>query len=160
MSEPYEEILQGEITLRLPPGSRHELICRRIHEVMQASVANFLGTKLLAQRTEVQLDAHTRLRPDLALVTAANHKLWLAAEVVNSEDHRPDTVIKKELYELARVPRLWMVDPRYDNVEVYHATEYGLRLQEILAGEDLLTEKLLPEFALTIATLFAPADKS
>jgi Uma2 family endonuclease len=76
---------------------------------------------------------------------------------VNSEDHRPDTVTKKELYELARLPRLWMVDPRYDNVEVYHATEYGLRLQEILAGAETLTEKLLPEFAISMIALFAPA---
>lgn len=159
MSEPYEETLQGEVTLRLPPGPRHELICQRLHAVMHASVANFPGTKLLAPRTELQLDAHTILRPDLALVTTANHKLWLAAEIVNSEDHRADTVIKKELYELAKIPRLWMIDPRYDNVEVYHATEYGLRLQEILAGEDLLTEKLLAEFALKIADLFAPATR-
>jgi len=46
-----------------------------------------------------------------------------------------------------KLPRLWMVDPRYDNVEVYHSNEYGLILKSILAGHELLTEKLLPEFS-------------
>ena len=53
-----------------------------------------------------------------------------------------------------RLPRLWMIDPRYDNVEVYHSSQYGLILKSILAGHELLTEKLLPEFQLTIAELF------
>jgi Uma2 family endonuclease len=158
MSEPYEETLQGEVTLRLPPGPRHELVCARLHEALRRCVASFPGAKLLAPRSEVQLHRHATLRPDLALVTAATNKLWLAVEIVNSEDHRTDTVVKKEIYDAAKVPRLWMVDPRYDNVEVYHASEYGLRLQGILAGADVLTEKLLPQLALPLTQLFAPRD--
>jgi Uma2 family endonuclease len=65
--------------------------------------------------------------------------------------------VKKQIYEEIKVARLWMVDPRYDNVEVYHATEYGLKLIGILAGREVLTEKLLPEFQLVIAELFATA---
>lgn len=155
MSEPYEETLQGEVTLRLPPGPRHELLCGRLHDCIRASVANFPGTRLLDCRSQVQLDTANTLRPDLALVTAATGKLWLAVEVVSSEDHRADTVVKKEIYEAMRLPRLWMVDPRYDNVEIYHASEYGLRLEGILAGADVLTEKLLPEFQISVKELFA-----
>ena len=88
-------------------------------------------------------------------MAAATGKLWLAAEIVSSDDHQPDTVIKKQIYEEMRLPRLWMIDPRYDNVEVYHSNEYGLILKGILAGHELLTEKLLPEFQLTITELFA-----
>jgi Uma2 family endonuclease len=155
MSEPYEEMLQGEITLRLPPGPRHEAICERLHAAVRASVANFPGTRLLDCRSAVQLNAANTLRPDLALVASATGKLWLAVEVVSSEDHRTDTVVKKEVYEAARLPRLWMVDPRYDNVEVYHAGEYGMRLEHILAGADVLSEKLLPEFQISMTELFA-----
>ena len=97
----------------------------------------------------------TALRPDLAVVAAASGKLWLAAEVVNSDDHHTDTVIKKQIYEDLKLARLWMIDPRYDNIEVYHATEYGLKLNGILAGREVLSEKLLPEFELVVAELFA-----
>ncbi len=47
-----------------------------------------------------------------------------------------------------------MIDPRYDNVEIYHASQYGLVLKGILAGNEILTEKLLPEFQMTVADLF------
>lgn len=156
MSEPYEEIIQGEKTLRLPPGARHELICARLHAALQAAVANFTSIRLREIRENISLGNGNEFRPDLALLTAANDKLWLAVEVVSSEDHKTDTVFKKEVYETARVPRLWMVDPRYDNIEVYFATPYGLRLQEILATRDVLTEKLLPEFQMALPDLFAP----
>jgi len=88
------------------------------------------------------------------LVTAATGKLWLAVEIVSSDDHRMDTVVKKQIYEAIKVPRLWMMDPRYDNAEVYHSTEYGLMLKGILAGREVLAEPLIPEFQMVITELF------
>jgi Uma2 family endonuclease len=155
MSGNYAEILNGSALARRAPGARHEMICARLHQWVRASVADFPGTRLLPPRAEVRLSAQHTVCPDLALVATANSKLWLAAEIVSSDDHRPDTVTKKQIYEEVRLPRLWMIDPRYDNVEVYHTNEYGLVLKSILAGHELLTEKLLPEFELTIEALFA-----
>ena len=157
MNEPYQEVLNGTTIMRHGPGVRHELICGRLHEVVKASVANLSGTQLLDRRAQVKLDARLLVCPDLALVTTATGKLWLAAEIVNSDDHRTDTVVKKEIYEAWKLPRLWMIDPRYDNVEVYHSSEVGLMLKGILAGSEVLTEKLLPGFQLTIADLFRQA---
>jgi Uma2 family endonuclease len=161
MSLTYAEILNGSALARRAPGPRHEMICARLHQWVRASVANFADTRLLAPRTEVRLSPKNTVCPDLALVAAATGKVWLAAEIVSSDDHQPDTVIKKQVYEEMKLPRLWMIDPRYDNVEVYHSNEYGLILKSILAGRELLTEKLLPEFQLTIEELFrAPEAKS
>ncbi len=154
MSEPYEELLQGESVLRLPPGPRHELICARLHECVRAGVGNLVSTRLMPQRAEILLSLNTKVCPDLALVTASTGKLWLAAEVISSDDHRTDTVIKKEIYEQLKLPRLWMIDPRYDNIEVYHGSPYGLMLKAMLAGGEILAEELLPEFQLTVADLF------
>ena len=154
MSSPYKEIFEGQTVLRAAPGVRHELICGRLHAAMQASVANLTSTTLLAPRSQVQLSSGTLVCPDLALVTKATGKLWLAVEIVNTDDHRQDTVVKKQMYEEAKLPRLWMVDPRYDNVEIYHGSEYGLMLKGILAGRESLSEKLIPEFHMTIAELF------
>jgi Uma2 family endonuclease len=154
MSDGYEEILEGAPLTRKAPGARHELICARLHACVHASVANFTSTRLLAPRSEVRLSTETTVCPDLALVAVATGKIWLAAEIVNSDDHRADTVVKKQIYEDLKLPRLWMVDPRYDNVEIYHGTEYGLMLKQILAGSEILTEKLLPEFQITIGDLF------
>jgi Uma2 family endonuclease len=155
MSRPYEEILSGETLPRSAPGTRHELICDRLHRLMTASVANLPATQLLAPRTKINISRTTAICPDLALVTVATGKLWLAAEIISRDDHQADTVIKKQLYEDIRVPRLWMVDPRYDNVEIYHCTEWGVALKGILAGSEVLGDTLIPEFQIVIAELFA-----
>ncbi|HTV41907.1 MAG TPA: Uma2 family endonuclease [Candidatus Sulfotelmatobacter sp.] len=155
MSHPYEETLSGETLPRSAPDSRHEAICDRLHATMNASISNVASTQLLAPRTKVQVTRDTAIRPDLAVLTTATGKLFLAVEIVSRDDHRTDTVIKKDIYEQIRVPRLWMVDPRYDNVEVYHSTEFGLQLKGILAGSEILSEKLLPEFQIVIKELFA-----
>jgi hypothetical protein len=154
MSESYEEILEGATLTRAAPGARHELLCARLHECVRASVANLTSTRLLAPREQVCLASGTKVRPDLALITVATGKLWLAAEIVSPHDHRTDTVVKKQIYEDLRLSRLWMIDPRYDNVEVYHGSQYGLILKAILAGREILAETLLPEFQMTIADLF------
>ena len=155
MSRPYEEILDGATLPRSAPGDRHEQICRRLHRELAVSVNGLASTQLLAPRTQIQVARASTLCPDLALVTAASGKLFLAIEIISRDDHRADTVVKKEIYEQLRVPRLWLVDPRYDNVEVYHAFEFGLQLKGILAGREVLQEKLVPQFKLTIADLFA-----
>ncbi len=154
MSQPYAETLEGAPLVRVAPGPRHELICSRLHQRVSASIANLTSTRLLAPRTKVQLSGRTTICPDLALVTVATGKLWLAAEVVDSDDHQSDTVLKKQVYEEMKLPRLWMVDPRYDNVEVYHGSAYGLVLKGILAGSEALTEALLPGFQMTMTELF------
>jgi Uma2 family endonuclease len=155
MSRPYEEILDGATLPRSAPGVRHELICERLHAAMAAGVANLGGAQLLAPRTKIHVSRLTAICPDLALITAATGRLWLAVEIVHTGDHHADTVIKKEVYEHLRLPRLWMVDPRYDNVEIYHSTEFGLALRGILAGSEVLSEKLVPEFQFVISELFA-----
>lgn len=155
MNRPYEEIFGGESFPRSAPGERHEMICERLHAAMTASVSNLSSTQLLAPRTKIHISRSTAICPDLALVTVSTGKLWLAVEIISREDHHADTVLKKQLYEDIRVPRLWMIDPRYDNVEIYHSTEFGLALKGILASSETLTEKLIPEFQIVIAELFA-----
>src|SRR5271170_2642749 len=156
MSQPYAEILEGATCFRSAPGPRHEIICQRLHERVGASMAGFAAARLLPPRSPIQLPSGEQVRPDLALVTVATNKLWLAAEIVSSDDHHPDTVVKKAIYEEIKLPRLWMVDPRYDNVEIYHGGQYGLALKGILAVREVLSEPLLPDFQLPIAELFKP----
>jgi Uma2 family endonuclease len=155
MSENYEETIDGETTIRHGPDARHEQICERLHVSLFACVTKLESTRLLPPRSPVELSPGSLFRPDLALVATATNKPWLVAEVIDSRDHRPDTVTKKGIYEDLRLPRLWMVDPRYNNVEVYHGTRYGLSLLEILALREVLKEKLLPGFELRLADLFA-----
>jgi Uma2 family endonuclease len=162
MPEPYEEILEGASLPRSAPGERHEQICRRVHGKMTASLTGLTIASLLAPRTKVQVLRTTLICPDLAILTTATQKLFLAVEIISREDHQSDTVLKKDLYEKIRIPRLWIIDPRYDNVEIYHSNQFGLSLQGILAGREVLREKLIPQFEMTVLEVFGldPAPSS
>jgi Uma2 family endonuclease len=155
MSSAYEEMIDGRTLLRSAPGMRHEKICERLHARVAGGLEGNAVARRLDVRSPVQLSPRTQIRPDLAVVTVATGKLWLAVEIIDPEDHHPDTVLKKSLYEDFKVPRLWMVDPRYDNAEMYHGTPYGLALKGILAGEERLQEPLLARFSMTVIDLFA-----
>jgi hypothetical protein len=154
MSRAYEEIIEGATLPRYAPSARHEQICARLHREMASSINGLAFMQLLPPRTLVPVARNTSIRPDLALVTTATGKLFLAVEIISRDDHSNDTVIKKELYEKIRVSRLWLIDPRYDNVEIYHSFAFGLQLKGILAGTESLADKLVPQFQMQVAQLF------
>lgn len=151
----YEETIDGLPMLRLAGSERHETLCRRLHSRIGPQLDGSTVVELLPARAPVELGIGTVVCPDLALVMRANRRLWLAVEVIQAGDHQADTVMKKALYEDRRIPRLWMVDPRYDNVEVYHATAYGLMLRGILAGKEVLRESVLTGFSYSLQELFS-----
>ena len=155
MPHPYEELLAGEAHVRASPMTPHELLCNRLHAWVRAALPANSALELLPRRTPVDLRADLRPCPDLALVQAGSGQLYLAVEVLQPGDHHRDTVLKKQLYMECRVPRLWIVDSRYHNVEVYVAGELGVRLEAILANQEQLTETALPGFAHAMYALFA-----
>ncbi len=155
MIDAYEEILDGESVQRQAPGARHEMILSRLHEFAAAAIQKIPGLHLLPRRTLLELTPGDWVHPDLTLFDAATRSPYLTAEVIDARDHTPDTVTKKRLYEAAVIPRLWMVDPRYNNVEIYRATTHGLALRGIFAGSETLTDRRLPGFHLSVDELFA-----
>ena len=155
MNAGYEEILEGEAIQRRAPGTRHELILARLHDLIAAAIEKAPNLRLTARRTLLDLTPGDWVHPDLAILDASTGQTYLVAEVIDARDHSPDTVIKKRLYEKAQIPRVWMIDPRYNNAEIYHATPHGLALKGIYAGGETLTDDRLPGFHLTVEALFA-----
>ncbi|HYC72145.1 MAG TPA: Uma2 family endonuclease [Opitutaceae bacterium] len=162
MSDNYEEVIDGETLLRLPPSAAHELLVGRLHDRAAAALPLNSRLRLLPPRTEVRLNARIRLCPDLAIVRPApapapadTFELYLAAEVLQPGDHHLDTVVKKQIYSDLKLPRFWMVDPRYLNVEIYGIGEYGFTLTAILAHGNPLTDPHLPGLHYPMCDLFS-----
>lgn len=160
MSEAYEELIQGEITGRRSPPLVHEILVNRLHALVAGSLPPNSTLQLLPPRASLQLADDCILRPDLTVVRTdpgltGPARLYLVAEVLFPGDHHVDTFIKKQLWSDLRLPRLWMVDPRYLNVEVYGLGEYGFTLTDILAHHHSLTDPHLPGLGCSMDELFA-----
>ncbi len=154
MTAAFEETIDGANLLRPPPDERHERICQRLHAQVLAHLSPNSTLELLPSRSLVEVNTRNALRPDLAIMHRGANRLWLAAEIITPHDHRIDTVSKKMIYHEVCIPRLWIVDPRYNNVEVYRHRTFGLRLEEILADYDMLREPHLTGLAIQLAGLF------
>jgi len=152
--ESYHEVLAGRVVVRARPCQRHERICAKLHEVVKQALEGNDAYVQLETRSEIKLADDTILRPDLSVIFRENGKLFLAAEVIDSQDHKIDTVYKKDIYELYRVPKLWVLDPRYDNLEVYESAEYGLLLRQMLAGRAVLKDPAFPNLEVLVENLF------
>ena len=155
MSDPYQELIDGESFLRGPLNAPHELLCDRLHAWVARHLPVNSVLKLLPRRTTVTLRPGTDICPDLALVRRDNGDLYLAAEVLQPGDHHPDTVLKKQVYSDCRAPRLWIVDSRYQNVELYGTTAAGFRLEWILSSHEALTDAALSGANYPVADIFA-----
>jgi Uma2 family endonuclease len=160
MAEAYEEMIQGETVHRRAPPPAHEVLVGRLHALVAAALPADSGLELLPPRASLQLADDCVLRPDLTVVRtvpslAGPDLLYLVAEVLLPGDHHLDTFIKKEIWSGLRGPRLWMVDPRYLNVEVYARGEYGFTLIDILAHHHPLTDPCLPGLGCSMDKLFA-----
>lgn len=160
MFESYEEVIQGETASRRAPPAAHEILVGRLHTLVAAALPPNSNLQLLPRRASLQLADDCILRPDLTVVRtdpglAGLARLYLVAEVLLPGDHHLDTVIKKELWAALRLPRLWMVDPRYLNVEVYGLGEFGFTLTDILAHHHPLTDPRLPGLGCSMDELFA-----
>lgn len=160
MSEAYEEMIHGEVVGRRSPPPAHEILVARLHTLVARSLPQDSTLQLLPPRSSVPLADDCILRPDLTVIRTGPDltglaRLCLVAEVLLPGDHHLDTVVKKQLWSDIRLARLWMVDPRYLNVEVYSLGEYGFTLLDILAHHHCLTDPLLPGLDCSMNELFA-----
>lgn len=160
MSEAYEEMIQGETLDRHAPSGSHELLVGRLHALVAGCLPPNSALQLLPPRASLQLANDCVLCPDLTMIRAdpsltGPARLYLVAEVLSAGDHHVDTFIKKQIWSDLRLPRLWMVDPRYLNVEVYGLGGYGFTLEDILAHHHPLSDPFLPGLSCTMEQLFA-----
>ena len=162
MSEAYVETIGGETVLRRTPASDHERLVESLHALVRAALPFNSTLQLLPPRSPLRLADDCVLCPDLAVVRANPEGVsspHLVAEVLLPGDHHLDTFIKKQIWSDLRLPRLWMVDPRYLNIEVYGCNEFGFTLQDILANHHPLTDPHLPGLSCSMEEFFKPVRR-
>ena len=155
MTDPYDEVIDGREYIRGPINGPHELLCDRLHTWVKQYLPVNSALHLLRRRSLVKLRADTDIRPDLALMRRNAPRLYLAVEVLQTGDRHADTVLKKQILAACQVPRLWIVDPRYQTIELYVTTGGQFRLETMLGLEDSLTDVALSGASYRLSELFA-----
>lgn len=164
------EIVDGDLFVSKQPSWHHQYasdrIARPLHDWNDATglgIAVSVPGLVFSEDDDVIPDVVWISRERLdAVVDAAGH-LTAAPELVvevlspGRENERRDREVKLALYARQEVQEYWIVDWQRQGVEVYRRVEDDLVRVATLAGADVLTTPLLPDFSLAIAGLWAPS---
>jgi Uma2 family endonuclease len=160
----WRELIDGVIVVN-EPRPRHGFASMALAYALQTWMHAAPGRGVLLPPTDVDIDEHNVFAPDL---------LWIADRSIDPDERLPripnlcieirspstwryDLGPKRNRYEDARLPELWLVDTIAESVIVQRrskpsAPEFDVALE--LRGDDELTSPQMPAFALRVADIF------
>ena len=162
----FTELIDGEIIVNTP-SVRHQRIANEIRFLLNLWCREVSGRGESPDPVDARLDPGNVYAPDVWWVSEmhrpdrdASHLNGppdLAIEVRSPSTWRFDVGVKRETYERAGLPELWLVDTASHTIIVYRRStpdvaSFDVAL-EVGAGETLESPQL-PGFRLNIAALF------
>ena len=162
-----KHLVDGAIVVNDEPRAEHSVVQSRIHGALFVWVSERAGRGVLLFPTDVRLDEHNVYGPDVIWIAEEHRPAQLkgrlarvpdiCVEVRSPSTWRYDTGAKRQGYERAGLPELWLVDNVEERVVVCrrshpHARTFDVEL-ELTIG-DQLTSPQLPGFCLSLEGLF------
>jgi Uma2 family endonuclease len=159
------ELVEGELIMMLPAGSRHGAIAARVAYLLLDFVeAHALGVVLGAETGfKIATDPDTVRAPDAAFIRADRVGKTLpqgffpgapdlAVEVLSPDDRAGEVLAKVANWLDAGCRAVWVLDPNSVTVTVYHPGGKAdiWKRTDVLEGGDVL-----PGFRATVADVFA-----
>jgi Uma2 family endonuclease len=162
---PYEdgrrwELVEGELVAVSSPTLEHQLVVQRILFALMLYFAKNPGG-LVAADVEFALSDANRVRPDVLVLLGERAATLnrsrvpipgapdIAVEVISPSERTSDSMRKVETYLRHGVQEIWQVFPTLRQVVVFTPRE-----SRRLAPAETLATELLPDFALTVSSLF------
>lgn len=155
------ELIDGELIMMAPIGTRHAACVARLVRVLQSAVGN---TALIWPQNPLALADDTEVYPDLCLLRPRDD--FYAGAVPRPRDallvvEVSDTTLgfdrgeKRRLYAAAGIAEYWVLDVAAGRMFVYRdPAEGGYRLTETPGPEDDVAPVLLPGLRLAPRGLF------
>ncbi len=160
------ELIGGELFVSRAPGLPHQFVIQNL----QIAFVDYLRLNPIGKVVPgagAIFSGYDAVIPDLAFV---RNERWdqvvtgekftgsldLVIEVLSpgAENRRRDLLVKRQLYGKYGVLEYWVVDSENRLVEVYRLQEDRLESIATLRNSDEITTPLLPEFRLSVSTIF------
>lgn len=162
----YTELIDGEIVVN-EPLPRHQRIVGWIYYRLMAFVEDNPGIGEPGLPVDTPIDDYNVFGPDVWW-TKPEHILArdakradgvpdLVVEVRSPNTWRYDIGPKKDHYEVAGLPELWLVDTESDTVTVHRRSSPDSRTFDgsfVIGAGEILTTPIIPGFELDLTVLF------
>jgi Uma2 family endonuclease len=122
------EIIDGEHCMTPAPETYHQTLSRRIQFQLYRQIEERGRGFVFDAPTDVQLSEIDIVQPDLLVILAARKSIIsptkvigppdLVIEILSESTGRKDRELKRDLYQKAKVPEYWLVDPKGQQITV------------------------------------------
>lgn len=163
--ETRRELLEGELHMTPAPGIKHQQVVRNLGFALHQHVrAHALGEVLLAP-TDVVLDDHNVVQPDVLFVsTARSHVITpkhirgapdLVAEALSPTTSGYDISEKLTVYQRHGVAHYWILDPVERVLREFVLTGPIFVLRSRLQGAATFSPAAFPDLTLALGDVWA-----
>jgi Uma2 family endonuclease len=161
----YYELINGYIMKKSAPKPQHQNISMNLSYYFLSYIKENKIGKLYAAPIDVFLDDINAVQPDLVFIPTKNQNIItddgimgvpdLVVEIISPSSLLRDRVDKKNLYERLNVKEYWIIDPQYQDIEIY-AVQNGR--YELLSGvtmfEGTLKSNIFEGIEIDLGVLF------
>lgn len=162
---PYQ-LIDGDLVKTPAPNPIHQNIVGALFIALKRAADNAKSGQVFIAPIDVQLTPHDVFQPDLIFIAKDRSAIIgeakiegppdLAIEVLSPGTAYYDMRVKKAAYAKAGVREYWIVDPMASSIEVYVLESGAYRLDQERAENTRALSRLIPEFQVDLAELFAP----
>ena len=159
-----KEIIEGELFMSPAPSIKHQLILKRLSQLLDRFVQQkFLGEVVFAP-CDVIFSNINVLQPDIIYISKENFEILtelnikgapdLIIEILSPSTIENDRVYKKLVYEKFGVKEYWIVDPEQEIVEVWSLQDDRFQLVQKTGKDQKIQSQLLEELELDLSLVF------
>ncbi len=156
------ELIDGVMVVHSPEKTRHEDVFGFVFPLMRIFAIRTRQGKVLGSMATVHLGECRKVKPDIAAVQAERAPIItkdaiegapdLVVEIVSESTRRYDFGKKRQVYEEAGVPEIWLVD--FERQQVMVVRKVGQRYRSETKSEGIFRSQVLKGFWLQVEWLW------
>ena len=161
----FYELINGYIMKKSAPRPQHQNISMNLSIEIGTFVKKRGLGKLFTSPIDVFLDDLNAVQPDLVFIPTENQAMItddgiigipdLMIEIISPSSVLRDRVDKKNLYERLNIKEYWIIDPQYQDIEVYTIQNGRYELfSGVTMFEGALKSTVFEGIAIDLAELF------
>lgn len=161
----FYELINGYIMKKSAPKPQHQNISMYLSIEIGTFIKHRGLGKLFASPIDVFLDDLNAVQPDLVFIPTENQAMItddgiigipdLMIEIISPSSVLRDRVDKKNLYERLNVKEYWIIDPQYQDIEVYTVQNGRYELYSgVTMFEGELKSSIFEGLTINLAELF------
>lgn len=162
----YYEIIDGEMIRKSAPTPMHQEVSKNLLFILETYNRQYKRGNIFYAPVDVFLDEYNKPQPDLVFVSTEKKAIItndcimgvpdLVVEIISPTSVIRDRIEKKNLYERMSVQEFWLVDPQYEEIEIYTLKNghYEL-LSAATTREGELTSALFEGLTINLADIFS-----